>query len=344
MYNRHIQNILILRFSSFGDIVLTTPLIRALRTRFPEARIDFAVKQQFAELLQTNPHLTAVYPYCADSGMQGLFRYARQLKRNHYDLCIDIHKNFRSYLLRFLLRPKYTAAWTKHLLKRLLLVKVGINWYSHIQQVPDRYLASVASLGVVNDGQGLEIFPTPQAEARVQAIFQQEHLFEQDLAIGFGAVAAHPLKQWPLERFLQLGQQLVQRQNARILLFGGPAEVDQVREIAKNLPNNPIMLCGRLSLLESAAALKRCAVFVGNDTGLIHLTAAMKRPIVALFGPTVEEFGFYPYTTNAVVISTPLPCRPCTHTGKGRCKIQETHACMERIRIEEVMTAVENML
>ena len=344
MDNRHIQNIIIIRFSSFGDIVLTTPLIRALRARFPEARIDFIVKQEFAELLQTNPHLTTVYPYRADSGIPGLCRFAQHIGRTHYDLCVDIHKNFRSYFLRFLLRPTYTATWTKHGLKRMLLVKAGINWYSRIQQVPDRYLASVASFGVVNDGQGLEVFPGLQHETRVQAIFDQAHLCERDLAVGFGAVAAHPLKQWPLERFLQLGQQLVQRQNARILLFGGPADVEPARELAARLPNRPIVLCGKLSLLDSAAALRRCAVFVGNDTGIVHLAVAMKRPVVVMFGPTVEEFGFYPYAANAVVISTPLPCRPCTHTGKGWCKIQETHACMNRIGVEDVLTAVEKML
>jgi heptosyltransferase-2 len=96
--------------------------------------------------------------------------------------------------------------------------------------------------------------------------------------------------------------------------------------------------------LESAAALKRCAVFVGNDTGTVHIATAMQRPIVVLFGPTVEEFGFYPYRTTSQVICKALPCRPCTHTGKGRCKIKETHACMKRIGVEEVREAVEKML
>ncbi|MDY0091542.1 MAG: glycosyltransferase family 9 protein [Candidatus Vecturithrix sp.] len=342
--NRHIQNIIIIRFSSFGDIVLTTPLVRALRTRFPDARIDFVVKQEFAELLSTNPHLTTVYPFRKKSGVQGLYRFAQDLRRNHYDLCIDIHANFRSYLLRCLIRPTYTTTWTRYLLKRLFLVKAGINRYFQIIPVPDRYLHSVASFGVVNDGKGLEIFPDPQHETRVQAIFAQACLADQDLAIGFGAVAAHPLKQWPLEKFIQLGQQLIQRQNARILLFGGPADLEQARELANHLPNHPIVLCGKLSLLESAAALRRCAVFVGNDTGTVHLAAAMKRPVVVIFGPTVEEFGFYPYTTRATVISTPLSCRPCTHTGKGRCKIRETHACMQRIEVTEVLTAVEQKL
>lgn len=344
MQNEHIQHILIIRFSSFGDIVLTTPLIRVLRKRFPDANIDFVVKQEFAEVVQTNPHLSTVYPYPAGTGLRGLFRLAQQLRPNQYDLCIDIHRNFRSYFLRFLLRPTFTATFKKYLLKRILLVKTGINRYADIVQVPARYLDSVKSFGVVNDGQGLEVFPTVQHEAKVKAIFEQEQLIEQDLAIGFGPIAAHSLKQWPLEKFVQLGRQLVQRHQARILLFGGPADVEQGRTIASQLPNNPILLCGRLSLLESAVALRRCALFVGNDTGTVHLAAAMQRPIVVLFGPTVEEFGFYPYGTDATVISKALPCRPCTHTGKGRCKIQETHACMRRIEVEEVCAAVETLL
>jgi heptosyltransferase-2 len=127
-------------------------------------------------------------------------------------------------------------------------------------------------------------------------------------------------------------------------LFGGLADVQDVESIARRLPNSPVVLCGKLSLLESAAALKRCALFVGNDTGTVHLAAAMKRPVVVLFGPTVEEFGFYPYGTRATVISKSLPCRPCTHTGKGNCKIRETHACMGKISVTEVRKAVEDML
>lgn len=344
MKNDHIRHILIIRFSSFGDVVLTTPLIRALRRRFSRARIDFVVKQEFAEVVQTNPHLTTVYPYQAGTGLSGLFRFAQQLRPHHYDLCLDIHRNFRSYLLRFLLRPASTATFDKYLLKRILLVKAGINWYTDMIPVPDRYLNSVKSLGVIPDNQGLEVFPTIQHQAKVAAIFEQAHLTEYDLAIGFGPIAAHPLKQWPLEKFVQLGQQLIQSHQARILLFGGPADLKQGRTIARQLPNNPLLLCGRLSLLESAAALKRCALFVGNDTGTVHLAAAMQRPVVVLFGPTVQEFGFYPYGTDATVISKPLPCRPCTHTGKGRCKIDETHACMRRIEVEEVRTAVERLL
>jgi lipopolysaccharide heptosyltransferase II len=340
---QELQNILITRFSSIGDIVLTTPLVRAVRKRFPKARIDFVIKREFAELMQTNPHLTTVYKYDKHTGIKGLLALARQLRDNRYDVLVDIHKNFRSYLLRFLTRPAQSVTYSKQIIQRTLLVKTGINRYRKILQIPERYLKSMKPFGVIDDGKGLELFPTDAHRSKVKTIFQQENLSEGDLAIGFGTVSAHPLKQWPAERFIELGRQLVQKFDARILLFGGPDDLQGTEQIARQIPNTPILLCGRLSLLESAAAVQRCTLFVGNDTGMIHIAAAMQRKVVKFFGPTVEEFGYSPYRTESIVISKPLPCRPCTHTGKGRCKIS-THACMKEISVEEVLDAIEKIL
>jgi lipopolysaccharide heptosyltransferase II len=326
-----------------GDIVLTTPLVRAVRRRFPEARIDFVIKQEFAELMQTNPHVSTVYAYDTRSGVRGLFALARQLRQNHYDLLIDIHKNFRSYLLRPLVRPGQVTTYSKQIFQRTLLVKTGINRYGKILQVPERYLKSMKPFGVVDDGKGLELFPTETHRSKVKGIFQQGNLSKKDLAIGFGPIASFPLKQWPAEKFIELGQQLVQKFGARILLFGGPEETQTVEQIASRIPNAPVVLCGRLSFLESAVAVQRCTLFVGNDTGMLHIATAMERKVIALFGPTVEEFGYYPYRAQSIVMSKPLSCRPCTHTGKGMCKIS-THECMKTIQVAEVFDAVEMML
>ncbi len=339
-----IQRILVIRFSSIGDIVLTTPLIRNIRARFPEAQIDFVTKHEFFELLQTNPHLDTVYTYNSQSGLQGLWMLGLTLWHNHYNVCIDIHKNYRSYALRCLVRSTQTVTYSKHIIRRTLLVKAGVNYYTEILRIPERYLKQLKPFGVVDDGKGSELFPSETHYTKANSIFRQENLNEDQLAIGFGAIAAHPLKEWPAERFITLGRQLVRRHHARILLFGGPGDIQKVEHIAKQIPNDPIVLCGRLSLLESAAALERCILFIGNDTGTVHIAAAMKRNVIVLFGPTVEEFGFYPYGTRATVMCVSLPCRPCTHTGKGTCKIQETHACMKKIRVEDVLENVEKML
>ncbi len=344
MQPEQIQHILIIRFSSIGDIVLTTPTLRALRRRFPDARIDMATKQEYAELVETNPALNHVYRYDSRSGIGGVLRFGRELRQIRYDLCVDLHGNVRSRALRLLIQPTTQTVFSKQMLARTLLVRAKINRYGRILPVPERYLASVARFGVQNDEKGLELFPTQNEETHVAGLFAAEHLHDEELVVGFGAIAAHPLKQWPIENFIALGQRLIERHQARIVLFGGPGDRATAERIAQQLSNQPIVLCGRVSLLASAVALKRCAIFVGNDTGTVHIAAAMQRPVVALYGPTVEEFGFYPYRTPAKVISTPLPCRPCTHTGKGHCKIRETRACMTRIRIDDVFEAVETLL
>ncbi|GAK49759.1 glycosyl transferase family 9 [Candidatus Moduliflexus flocculans] len=344
MQPEQIQRILVIRFSSIGDIVLTTPTFRALRKRFPDARIDMVTKQQYAELVETHPALHQVFRYDSRNGFNGLLQLGRELRQIRYDLCVDLHGNLRSRILRLLAQPSTQIGYSKQILARTLLVQAKINRYRRIVPVPERYLAPLARFGVQNDGTGLELFPTEQNEAHVAKLFAAEGLRDGEPVVGFGAIAAHPLKQWPIENFIALGQRLVDQHQTRIVLFGGPGDRENAERIAQQLSNRAIVLCGRVSLLAAAAALKRCAIFIGNDTGTVHIAAAMQRPVVAIFGPTVEEFGFYPYRTPAKVISAPLPCRPCTHTGKGRCKIRDTHACMTRIRVDEVLEAAETLL
>ncbi|PIE35768.1 lipopolysaccharide heptosyltransferase II [candidate division KSB3 bacterium] len=345
MKNFDIHHILIIRFSSIGDIVLTTPVVRAVRRAFPQARVDFLTKQAFTELLETSPHLDRVHAYDRRYHAQRLRQLGTSLRKNRYDLCIDLHNNLRSHLFRFLIRPRKTVTYSKQILRRTLLVKAGLNYYADIIQVPDRYLRPLAQFNIVGDSHGLELFPTEAHYTHVQAIFQQEHLDEEEPAIGLGPVASFPLKQWPIEKFVALGKLLAHQHQARIIIFGGPHDRDIGETIAKQLPNAPIVLCGHVSLLESAAALTRCAVFIGNDTGTVHIATAMQTPVVVVFGPTSEELGFYPYhAPQSQVICASLPCRPCTHTGKGKCKISDVHACMQRISVEEAQEAVSNML
>ncbi len=337
------QKILMTRFSSMGDIVLTTPVIRALRRKFPKARIDYVTKRQFTELLHGNPGLNTVYAYDSRAGFAGLRVLGKQLREQRYDLLVDLHNNLRSHMLQALIRPRRTVRYSKHLIRRTLLVKGGVNLYPRpIIQMPDRYLRPLEKWGVENDDAGLELFPSDADRAKVAGLFRQHHVSNDELVIGLGPIASFPLKQWPVERFAEVGQELVKRYQARIILFGGPADVEQVHPLAAHIPRHPIVLCGQLSMMESAAALERCALFVGNDTGTAHIASAMGCKVVEIFGPTVEELGFYPYHVPAHVVSSPLPCRPCTHTGKGRCTLN-THACMRNIAAADVMTAVQHL-
>ncbi len=345
MKDERLQRILILRFSSIGDIILTTPLIRAVRARFPEARLDFVTKREFSELLDTNPRLNTVYAYDTRSGSRGLRHLARELRHAHYTLCIDLHHSLRSRYLRALLHAPRVVSISKQILARTLLVSTGLNFYTKpLLQIPERYLLPLAPFGVRPDDKGPELFPSEEQYAKIRRILKEEHAGPETLLIGFGPIAAHPLKQWPLEKFAELGRRLIHDYQARIVIFGAPSEQQAGEKLAGQLSHKPILLSGRLSLLESAAALKSCALFVGNDSSGVHMASAMQTPLVALFGPTVEEFGFSPYRVPSQVISVPLSCRPCTHTGKGRCRNPEQHACMKRIRVQDVEHAVAALL
>lgn len=337
------QNILIVRFSSMGDIVLTTPAIRALRRAFPEARIDYVTKRQFAGLLTNNPRLTSVHAYDSRSGIAGLRALGREFRGRRYDLLVDLHNNQRTRLLALLARPRRIARYAKYRIRRTLLVKTGLNLYPRpIEQVPDRYLRPLKPFGVMADHDGLELFPTAAERARAAALLDDAGVAADDLVIGLGPAASFPLKQWPVERFAEVGRELARRYGARIALFGGPDDVELLRPLMSEIPNRPLLLCGSLTMMESAAALARCALFVGNDTGAAHIASAMGCKVVTIFGPTAEELGFYPYQAASEVVSLPLPCRPCTPTGQGRCAFG-THACLRDLPAANVLEAVERL-
>ena len=337
------QRILLIRFSSIGDIILTSPVIRVLRERAPEARIDMVVKREYAELVQTNPRLNKIYAFDKRTKLPGLLNLVRQVRAVRYDLILDLQRNLRSSLVYWGGRAVRRLRYRRPMLKRALLVHLGINLYKEIVPVPDLYFRPLKKLGFMNDGKGLELWPTTQQQEKAAALLRENQVREDALLIGLSPMAAHTMKMWEPEGFITLGAALVGRYGARIVIFGGKEDRALGEEIARAIPGHPVVACGKLSLMESAALLGRCRLLVTNDTGVMHMAVAMKRKVVAIFGPTTEELGFYPYSTEHAVLSKDLPCRPCTSIGTNTCKMG-THACMRSISPEEVLAAVERLL
>ncbi|MCI0527275.1 MAG: glycosyltransferase family 9 protein, partial [Nitrospira sp.] len=332
-----------IRFSSIGDIILTSPVIRVLREKFPDARIDMVVKQEYAELVSTNPRLDHIYTFDKKTGLPGLLSLIQQVRSIRYDLILDLHRNLRSSLLYWGGGAIRRLRYCRPTLKRALLVYGGINLYKEIVPVPDLYFRPLKKLGLANDGKGLELWPTPGHQGKATALLLENQVKDSELLIGFSPMAAHTMKRWEQKGFITLGVALVERYGARIVIFGGKDDRARGEEIARAIPHNPVVACGKLSLLESAALIGRCYLLVTNDTGVMHMGVAMKRKVVALFGPTSEELGFYPYYTEYTVISKALDCKPCTSIGTNICK-KGTHACMKSISYKEVLAAVERLL
>lgn len=320
-----ISKALILRFSSIGDIVLASPLIRVLRARFPQAQIDFVTKSQFVDLVRSNQNLNYTYPYDPASGFAGLRALKSKIADERYDLIIDIHNSLRSRFVRAVRGVRHTVVVDKRVVERTALVKFKKNLYRSVVSVADRYLEPLAPWGIVNDGKGLELHIPDEVLFGVNGKMArlQLHRFESAYALCPGA--RHLTKRWPAERFVEVGVRLARERDAAILLFGGEGDREASTRIANGISvevgsERVFDLTGQMSLLESAAALEYVDAVVTNDSGLMHIATARQKPVVAVFGSTVREFGFFPVHPDAIVLEVEgLSCRPCSHIGRPSC-------------------------
>ncbi len=337
---------LVIRFSSIGDIVLASPLVRVLRTRFPSSQIDFVVRNEYSELIRYNPNLNHIFEFDAQGGFQELRRLKEIIRREKYDLIIDIHNSLRSRYIRSFSGAKKVVVINKRIFARTMLVRLKKNYYQDIVSVADRYIEPMEIYGVENDAHGLEIFIPDETMHKVSGKVSSLKLPIYEKVVGFCPSAKHATKRWPEERFIEAGIRLVRELKAKIILFGGKNDTVLCTTIANGINKKTegeyaIEYNGQFSLLETAAAMQFCDVIVTNDSGLMHIAAAMKKKVVAIFGSSVREFGFFPVGTENIVIERKgLYCRPCSHIGRSNCP--EGHfRCMNEIHINDVVDSIK---
>ncbi len=341
---------LIIRFSSVGDIVLSSLLVRAFHDRFPACRVDFLVKQEYAELVRSSPHIGRVIEFPTGGSLRDLGRLRRSLRRERYDLVLDIHDSLRS---RFLcLGLPNVRRIRKRKIARFLLVRTKLDAYALFGGAPSvalRYVEAAAEYGVVDDGGGLELHLPPDAFTAAGEVLDREEARRGSRYIGLCPSARHATKIWPAERFAEAALRLGRDHDAALMLLGGEEDrslCTRVEEAVRNAdPGRPVLnLCGQLPLAASAAAIDRCLLVITNDSGLMHVAAARKRPVVAVFGSTVYQFGFFPFgTRHEVVERNDLACRPCTAIGRESCP-KGHFRCMLDISVEQVITAADRLL
>lgn len=340
------QKIILFRLSSIGDIILASPLLRVLRRAAgKDARIDFVVRKEYAELVKYNHHLSLVHEYDPETGFDGLQKLARELYDEHYELAVDIHDSIRTKFLRTACRTKETVVVDKRKFERWLLINLKRNAYDDNLSVAERYIETLEKYGVKNDGKGLEIFIPDAILFDVSGKMGALKLNQFEKVIGICPGAKHFTKRWQREKFADVAVRAAKEFHAKIHLFGGADERNDcafvAEEVARRVSSSAVTnFAGEFSLLETAAAMEFCDVVVTNDSGLMHLAAAKQKKIVAIFGSTVKEFGFFPYGTESIVIEKcDLECRPCTHIGRKSCPKQHFQ-CMAGITVDEVFAAV----
>lgn len=317
------MKILIIRFSSIGDIVLTTPVVRCLSRQIKNAEIHFLTKDKFKSVLNGNPYINRIITIKekADEVNQTLLK-------EKYDVIIDLHHNFRSAKVSRMLQTK-RYNFPKLNVKKWIYVQLGINLLPPLHIV-DRYFMAVKHLSVENDLQGLDFFIGRQAmeNARNQIVS-----FCNGSFIAWVLGAQHGTKKLPSAKIIEL----IHQSRHKFVLLGGNSEIEEGEKIALNFPGKVLSLCGKLSLEESAAAIQISDKVMTNDTGLMHIAAALKKEIHSFWGSTVPEFGMYPYlpgkeTLNFIYENRDLSCRPCSKIGFKKCP--EGHfKCMNDLTI-----------
>jgi heptosyltransferase-2 len=339
------SNILIIRFSSIGDIVLASPVIRFLREQFPGARIDFLTKRKYAELVRWNGALTDVILF--DDETDDLRAMRGRIRDTRYDLIVDLHNSLRSIYLRTFNGARKVKVFRKHAMKRFLLVRFRKNLFRSVRSVVGRYADTVRMYG---DPDLRTDFPLPDDLVRTATgLVHSGKISPNDRIVGFAPTAMHFTKRWPMDRFVRLGIALAAAEKVKIAIFGSQEEAEYCSDIAHLINSGASAHCaesfaGKLSLSETAAAAGLCSLVVSNDTGLMHIAEARGVPVVAVFGSSVREFGFAPLGARSVRVETPgLECRPCSHVGRAGCP-KDHFRCMNDITADRVLPEVVRIL
>ena len=312
--------ILIIRFSSIGDIVLTTPVIRCLREQVNGIELHYLTKKAFEPVLAGNPYINKIH-FLKDS----LSETISDLKLEEYDHVIDLHHNIRTLFIKQRL-GKPASSFNKLNWQKWLLVRLKINLLPK-EHIVDRYLKTVEFLGVKNDGLGLDYFLLNNHD--LSHLLPPSH--QQYVAVVIGA--QHATKRLPVDRLAELCRLI----RHPVVLLGGPEDAGRGQLIKDVAGDHVFNGCGIFKLDESAFLVKMSKCVITHDTGLMHIAAAFKKTILSVWGNTLPEFGMYPYLADESHIFevNELPCRPCSKIGYEKCPLGH-FKCMNNINLTAI--------
>ena len=325
-----VKKVLIIRFSSIGDIVLTTPVIRCLKLQ-TNASVHYLCKKSYQSILISNPYIDKLFVI-----QKEVKEVVADLKKEQYDYIIDLHHNLRSLQVKWALGVK-AFSFDKINWQKWLMVNFKINRLPKVHIV-DRYLDSLRSFGIQNDGKGLDYFIPKEEEVLLLDFFKKYNLIfnKTPKYIAFAIGAAHQTKRLPTNKIVEICKKI----DGYIVLLGGPQEEEEGEYITKMVGKRIINACGKTSLHQSASLVKQAWKVISPDTGMMHIAAAFHKEIISVWGNTIPEFGMYPYypkgiNRNTTVEIKGLSCRPCSKIGYKKCP-KGHFKCMETMKVEHL--------
>lgn len=331
------MKLLVIRFSSIGDIVLTTPVVRCIKKSLPGVELHYLTKEAYKSVLEANPYIDKLH-FLQDD----LSKIIDELHLEKFDAVIDLHKNLRTLKVKRALNTKvYT--FDKLNVQKWMLVNMHVDMMPD-KSIVDRYFEGIAELGVKNDGKGLDYF-----------IPQNVKVTEQDIPLSHSAGyiacvigGSYNTKKLPVDQW----KTLIDTLPYPVMLLGGPEDRQDGTLIADHDKIKIYNACGKFSLNESALLLERAKVVVTNDTGLMHMAAAYQKPIVSLWGNTAPQMGMFPYygnngikkaadTRSLLIEHMHLRCHPCSKLGYNKCP-KGHFKCMRELDMHKVSTLIKN--
>lgn len=327
-----IKKILIIRFSSIGDIVLTTPVVRCIKKQLPGAELHFLVKKQYVPLLASNPYIDKIHSFERKTR-----EIIPELKNENFDFVVDLQKNRRSMYVRTCLGLPF-GTFNKLNKKKWLLTNFKINLLPKIHIV-DRYFQAVKKINVTNDQQGLDYF-IPENDKVDSAQTLPENFQNGYIALVTGS--KQNTKQMPVEKITELCRSI----EKPVLLLGGKEDADKATQVIELLGNQVFNGCGKFNINQSASLVAQALAVITTDTGLMHIAAALRKKVISVWGNTVPDFGMYPYypkgkeNFHAIEVNG-LKCRPCSKLGYKKCP-KKHFRCMMDIDVRKIVDLVKN--
>lgn len=327
------RKILIVRFSSIGDIILTTPVVRCLKNHYPDSEIHFLTKEKYVNLMCNNPHIDKII-----SIEHRLEEKIHQLRKEKYDFVVDLHRNLRTQILRIRLRVPFFT-FSKLNFQKWMAVRFKYNTLPLVHIV-DRMMESVKTLGVRYDGHGLDYFHSRQISVPMDVSeFIEAHPDFYVFSIG----GSYFTKRCPTHKVVEICNSI----NKPVILTGGESDVTNGEIISRTLGNMSMNCCGRIAVEQSAYLISQGKFLISNDTGMMHIASAIRKPVISLWGNTIPGFGMTPFFPDgytplpAIVEVNNLSCRPCSKLGFQKCP-KKHFKCMNELSVSEILQYISD--
>ncbi len=328
------KKILLWQTAFLGDLILTTPLIASIKNIYPDSKLHVISKPFGKYVLKNNPYVDKLITF--DKKKDSTIKLIKDLRKEKYDLAISPHRSHRASYSLFLSKIPERIGFDKAGFS-FLYTKKAEHRFDGTHEI-DRNFKLLKLLPEYNEGKLIKI-PQLYLSKEENQFYKKFGLKDKNYVL-IAPGSKWATKRWTKKGFVNLINELYKKEN--IVLIGGKEDLDFTEEILKDVKNKPLNLVGKTNLRESFSVIKHAKALISNDSAPVHMAVSFNVPVVDIYGPTVKNFGFYPYI-NGIVVEVDLNCRPCGLHGHNECPIK-THECMKKITAEMVLEAYEKII